>query len=57
MSSDPKKGGANFNVVWLAVGIGIGTAIGAGIRNVGVGIALGTAIGMSFACAIPAKKR
>jgi len=48
MSSDPKKGGANFNVVWLAVGIGIGTAIGAGIRNVGVGIALGTAIGMSF---------
>ena len=41
--------------MWLAVGVGIGTAIGAALKNVAIGIGVGVAIGASLAFAMPPK--
>jgi hypothetical protein len=57
MNDDPKNGGSKFNPVWLAVGIGVGTAIGVALKNIAVGISVGAAIGIGLAFVVPAAKR
>jgi hypothetical protein len=57
MNSEPEKGSAGFNAAMLAVGIGAGTAFGAGMNKIGVGVAIGTAIGIGLAFIIPAKRK
>lgn len=42
----PQRSCNNPNLAWLAVGIGIGTAIGVATKNIGLGIGLGVATGL-----------
>lgn len=42
---------------WIAIGTGIGTALGVAINNIGAGIALGTGIGIVMMVAMQAKAR
>jgi hypothetical protein len=42
--------------VWLALGAGIGTAIGAATQNTGVWLALGAGIGVAIGAALSAIK-
>jgi hypothetical protein len=57
MNDNPKNDGPKFNPVWLAVGIGVGTAIGVALKNIAVGIGVGAAIGIGLAFAIPGGKK
>jgi len=43
--------------IWVALGAGIGTAIGAGVGNVGVGVALGAGVGTAIGAILDAKSR
>jgi hypothetical protein len=56
MSENPPGKTSKFNATWLAVGIGVGTAIGVALKNVPVGIGAGTAIGIALALTVPGKK-
>jgi len=42
--------------VWLALGAGIGTAIGAATQNMGVWLALGAGIGVAIGAAMSESK-
>jgi hypothetical protein len=45
--------GAAMNLgVWIAIGIGLGMAIGAAIENIGIGVAIGIALGTAMGGAV-----
>ena len=50
MSEDNDKRYTNIGV-WLALGAGIGTAIGAATQNIGMWLALGAGIGAAMGAA------
>ena len=43
---------AGFNPAGIAIGMGAGIAIGAGLDNVGIGIIIGAAMGIIFSVAL-----
>jgi hypothetical protein len=43
--------------IWMAIGTGLGVAIGAGMDNVGAGIPIGTAIGLVIGMRLDAKAK
>jgi hypothetical protein len=43
--------------IWMAIGTGIGVAIGAGMGNVGAGIPIGTGIGLAIGAGLDAKAK
>jgi hypothetical protein len=45
-----------INAPWLALGIGVGTALGVVFHNIAVGVSLGTVFGILGATLIPGKK-
>ncbi len=47
----------HYQAIWLAVGPGIGTAIGLAQDNAGIGIAIGTGIGLAVGSALDARAR
>ena len=47
----------HYQAIWLAVGPGIGTAIGVAQDNAGIGIAIGTGIGLAVGSALDARAR
>jgi hypothetical protein len=46
--SDNQSVGARGTAVWLSVGVGIGTAMGAATHNMGVWVGIGAALGMAL---------
>ncbi|MES2697928.1 MAG: hypothetical protein V4773_30990 [Verrucomicrobiota bacterium] len=48
--------GAKFNVTWLILGVGVGTAIGITTKNLAIGAGVGAGIGVILAFVIPRKK-
>jgi hypothetical protein len=42
----PPQKAPSVNSGWLAIGVGVGTAIGAATDNLAIGVALGTAFGL-----------
>jgi len=46
-----------FSSIWLAIGPGLGTAIGLALDNAGIGIAIGTGIGLTIGSAMDARAR
>jgi hypothetical protein len=57
VNDNSKNEGAKCNPVWLAVGMGVGTAIGVALKNIAVGISVGAAIGIGPSFALPAGKK
>lgn len=56
MSEEPKIQPPKFNAMWLAVGVGVGTAIGVATKSLALGVGIGTAIGVSLAVTMPRMK-
>jgi MFS superfamily sulfate permease-like transporter len=48
IESQKKKSKQWIDAPWLALGIGVGTALGVALHNLAVGVGLGTAIGILF---------
>jgi len=47
----------HYQAIWLAIGPGLGTAIGLALDNTGIGIAVGTGIGLTIGSAMDARAR
>jgi len=46
-----------FNPAWIAVGAGVGVALGAALHDLGLWIAVGTAVSVAMAQALPKTRR
>jgi hypothetical protein len=49
--------GRDFNSVWLALGVGAGTALGVAFKNIAIGVGIGAALGVCLAVVIPSKRK
>lgn len=47
----------HYQAIWLAIGPGLGTAIGLALDNAGIGIAIGTGIGLAVGSSLDARAR
>ena len=55
--NEKTPGGRDFNSVWLALGVGVGTALGVALKNIAIGVGIGAALGVCLAVVIPINKK
>jgi hypothetical protein len=54
-NNDAQKSGPPINGAWLAIGVGVGAAIGVAMGNIAVGVGVGAAIGAALSVAMKGK--